>query len=130
MVERENILESRAKQTDGELGDAYDQLAEILALIQVVDQEIKDCGDRDALYAERFGLVTMAMATAWLCNYASGYRIDPDNEEWPVAYIELPSGQVSWHMPQHKEPWDSHSTEEKYRRVEQFVQSRGFEVDP
>ncbi|MEU3979663.1 hypothetical protein AB0465_18360 [Streptomyces griseoviridis] len=52
--------------------------------------------------------------------------------EYPVLYIETPKGQTSWHIhpddkdcfdglkvPTVKEyPWDGHSTEEKYMRIQ------------
>lgn len=57
---------------------------------------------------------------------------DPTTPEWPVLYIESPKGQLSWHIhPDDQDvfeglkvptvdnyPWDGHSTEEKYLRVE------------
>ena len=51
------------------------------------------------------------------------------DDEWrKVVYINLPSGQVSWHIHASEEPmfahlqskgtkWDGHTTEEKYERV-------------
>ncbi len=52
-----------------------------------------------------------------------GIRFDPvEGPEWPVIFFELPTGQVSWHMAQHPIPWDNHTTEEKYRRIEEFVE--------
>lgn len=74
----------------------------------------------DTNYPERYGLVLRAVALAHQLGYAAGFRIDPSEPEWPVAYIELPTGQVSWHMPQHPIAWDGHDTAEKYRRVRQF----------
>lgn len=54
-------------------------------------------------------------------------------EGWDSAwhgcvYIDLPTGQVSWHyhdneahlfaeLPSYTKPWDGHTTEEKYRRL-------------
>lgn len=54
-------------------------------------------------------------------------------EGWDPAwhnciFIDLPTGQVSWHfhdreaylfagLPEYTQPWDGHSTPEKYRRV-------------
>lgn len=75
----------------------------------------------DTNYPERYALVIEAMYTAVECGLAVGIRIDPEEPEWPVVYIELPTGQVSWHMPQHPVPFDGHSTEEKYRRIQEYV---------
>ena len=51
-----------------------------------------------------------------------------DNEWRNIIFIELPSGQVSWHfhdselplfnwLAQYEGAWDGHTTEEKYQRV-------------
>ncbi len=51
------------------------------------------------------------------------------SDDWHgCVYIDLPTGQVSWHyhdshaalfegLPPYTKPWDGHNTEEKYRRV-------------
>ena len=89
------------------------ELAEMLTAIK----------DADNVYPLRYGLILKAMALAWMCDYEAGIRIDPDNPEWPVAFIGLPTGQVSWHMPQYKTPYDGHTTDEKYRRIAEFAKS-------
>ncbi len=76
----------------------------------------------DTDYDTRYHLVIGAISAALSSGYKAGFRIDPSDPEWPVAYIELPTGQVSWHMPQHPQSWDGHSTEEKYRRIREFVE--------
>lgn len=75
----------------------------------------------DTDYDVRYGLVLEAMALAHRVGFKAGFRFDPADPEWPVAYIELPTGQVSWHLPQHPVVWDRHTTEEKYRRIERFA---------
>lgn len=72
-------------------------------------------------YAYRNICVMVAVSQAALCGMAAGYRIDPSEPEWPVALIELPTGQVSWHVPQFPVSWDGHDTEEKYRRVQAYL---------
>src|SRR5262245_59258710 len=72
--------------------------------------------EADTNYAVRYTLVLDAVAMANHLGYATGFRLDPQAPAWPVAYIELPTGQVSWHLPQHPTPYDGHTTEEKYRR--------------
>jgi hypothetical protein len=91
-----------------------DDLAEILALIERHDED----------YPVRYGYVLAAMALAETQGHSTGIRIDPAAPEWPVVYIELPTGQVSWHMPQHPVPWDGHDTAEKYRRCRAFAEAR------
>jgi hypothetical protein len=83
-----------------------DQLVELLGQIEENDQE----------YTTRYVLVLQAVAVAAEIGWDAGFRIDPAEPEWPVAYIELPAGQVSWHLPQHVKVWDGHDTAEKYRR--------------
>lgn len=74
-------------------------------------------------YAGRYPLVFSAVLAALTVGYAAGIAIDPAEPDWPVAYIELPTGQVSWHMPAHGQPWDNHSTEEKYNRCHAYASS-------
>ena len=86
-------------------------LARALVLIEAHDLD----------YAVRNVLVLHAVAAAAFLGYPAGYRVDPDDPAWPVAYIELPTGQVSWHLPQHPTAWDGHTTAEKYARVRAFA---------
>jgi hypothetical protein len=85
------------------------------------------------LYSERSAcvaaLVKAATAKQWVCWWC----IDPETgPRWPVVGIELPTGQVTWHVSQadfdklglaerlakvDHATWDGHSTEEKYRRL-------------
>lgn len=78
---------------------------------------------RDSAGPLRYGLILKALALAWMCDYEAGIRVDPKEPEWPVAFIGLPTGQVSWHMPQYRTPYDGHTTEEKYRRIAEFAKS-------
>lgn len=88
-------------------------LCETLELIEQADTD----------YERRYGLVLQAIHRAHHLGYRAGFRFDPSEPEWPVAYIELPTGQVSWHLPQHPTPWDGHDTAEKYRRCRAFCES-------
>ena len=49
------------------------------------------------------------------------FGIGDAGDAWPVLYIELPTGQVSWQMPPHPEAFDGHDTAEKYRRIWEFA---------
>lgn len=85
---------------------------------------LKDIQANDTNYGKRYGLVLNAVSMAHNCGYAAGFRVDPKDPSWPVAFIELPGGlQVSWHMPQHPFPWDGHTTEQKYKRIELFCEA-------
>ncbi|MGH8558620.1 MAG: hypothetical protein ACRESZ_14405 [Methylococcales bacterium] len=59
-----------------------------------------------------------------------GLRIDPDEPEWPVLMIDLPTGQVGWHLkkqdligfwPEYEKEWDGHSLQEKRDRMAAFI---------
>ena len=72
-------------------------------------------------YEERNSRIWDAFHCAKVTGCGVGVRIDPKEPEWPVVFIELPTGQVSWHVPQHAAAWDGHDTGEKYRRVDDFI---------
>lgn len=97
------------------MNTAQARLASLLILIETHDED----------YDERYALVIGAMGAAISNGYKAGFRIDPCDPKWPVAYIELPTGQVSWHLPQHPTEWDGHSTEEKYRRCREYSGEQG-----
>ncbi len=88
-----------------------DALPDLLVKIKAADRD----------YARRYDLVLQAVSVAHQAGYEAGFRIDPAEPEWPVAFIELPEGQASWHLPQHPTPWDGHTTEEKFRRIDAHV---------
>jgi hypothetical protein len=81
--------------------------------------------ENDTRYQIRYRLVFEAVELALVLGYDAGVAIDPKDPSWPVAYIELPTGQVSWRMPQHPHPWDGHTTAEKYRRLRAYTKNRG-----
>lgn len=81
----------------------------------------------DLAYQER-NQVVAALARL----FPSGLRktdIPGWDPEWHgCVFIDLPTGQVSWHfhdreahlfegLPPYEKPWDGHSTPEKYKRV-------------
>lgn len=65
----------------------------------------------------------MALDRGW----TAGIRLDPDDPDWPVLYVDTPHGQVSWHLPSrdfdlsflpsYGREWDGHDLEEKRRRL-------------
>lgn len=86
----------------------------------------------NAAYRERAHL-TAHLAAGYPSVLVEG--ADADAPDWPVLFVKLPTGQVSWHispddvalfrnvrrtmagMPD-APAWDGHSTEEKYARVD------------
>lgn len=81
-------------------------------------------------YTERNKVVALAAELALACGLEAGLGRDWLAEEgWQhVIYIDLPHGQVSWHLPDeelfftrrlplYRKPYDGHHQEEKYERV-------------
>jgi hypothetical protein len=93
--------------------DNVQQLKMILEPLRLLE----DVGDYDT----RNKLVLVALGCALGCEYEAGIGIDPNEPDWPVVYIDLPTGQVSWHIEPYKGTWDGHTTEDKYRRIARFV---------
>jgi hypothetical protein len=94
------------------MGDAARMLHSALAAIEA----------NDTNYPARYGLVLRALDLAVQAGLSAGLGVDPKQPDWPiVVYIELPTGQVSWHMRQHLVEWDGHDTVEKYRRCREFA---------
>jgi len=89
--------------------------------LKIILQMIKQA-DELQKYEWRNEFIYSAVYLAVASGLPAGFRIDPQEPEWPVAFIELPTGQVSWHVPQHTTPWDKHTTEEKYARIKAFVE--------
>jgi hypothetical protein len=77
--------------------------------------------ESDLDYERRFGLVLEAMVIAMKHGYKVGFTSDPIELDWPVAFIELPQGQLSWHLPRHERDWDGHTTAEKFARIDAFL---------
>ncbi|HYE20126.1 MAG TPA: hypothetical protein VEA69_16890 [Tepidisphaeraceae bacterium] len=87
---------------------------------------------KDGAYAERNQCVALiarlALANGWKAGTAKT-AIEGWSDDWHgCVYIELPTGQVSWHfhdsqawmfadLPPYAGAWDGHDTPEKYRRV-------------
>lgn len=84
---------------------------------------LEEIRQHDTDYETRYGLVMGAMYFATRLGWPAGYAIDPTAELGfqVVAYIEAPTGQLSWHMPEHVIPWDGHTTEQKYERVQEWI---------
>lgn len=95
--------------------------------------------DKDSAYLERNRLVA-ALASLFPSGIA---RTDIPGwlPEWHgCVYVDLPTGQASWHyhdsqahlfahLPPYTKAWDGHSTDEKYQRLA-ALHSRGLAVVP
>lgn len=85
----------------------------------------------DDAYFDRNQAVLALAKLAGQLGYTVGLRSDPDEpDNWPVLMIDLPTGQVGWHLPLHEivgewpeydKEWDGHSLEEKRERIRRFL---------
>ena len=81
-------------------------------------------------YLDR-NLAVMALAKlAQKQGYQVGIMQDPQQPGWPVIMIDLPTGQVGWHLPkseligtwpEYDQAWDGHNLKEKRQRLAQFL---------
>ncbi len=91
-------------------------LKTVFWLISLVDKE------RDYKFRDIF--IHRAMSIAKEQGLNCGFKIDPKEPKWPVAFIEVPGyGQFSWHTQEFQGEWDGHTTEDKYDRLNKFVNS-------
>lgn len=53
--------------------------------------------------------------------------------KWPLLYIELPTGQISWHLdskdlfgefPDYDGVWDAHTVDEKRDRIRKYLEGK------
>lgn len=90
------------------------------------------------IYRERAHLLAL-LAAFFGPGVAHIGNADPQEPDWPVLTLELPTGQASWHIaPDDVElfghvrattlgdrPWDGHSTDAKYGRVAHLARALG-----
>jgi len=86
---------------------------------------------KDDVYRDRNLLAQLAAVLAQQCGLHVGTGVDAEEPDWPVIYIDLPSGQVSWHVPRgelvarlkpYGQEWDGHPGPEKERRIHEFLE--------
>lgn len=94
----------------------------------------------NAVYEERDRCVAAVAALAKTAGYEAWLGRHDDNDadwdpEWRhIVFVELPTGQASWHIHDSELPlfsflqpsdlsWDGHTTPEKYERMEKFCAS-------
>ena len=85
---------------------------------------------KEDCYKDRNLLVQLCGKLAAICDLNMGVKF---GKEWSVLYIELPSGQVSWHIPkidiikkfpEYNKEWDGHDIENKRMRLIEFILSK------
>lgn len=77
--------------------------------------------EHDTDYVVRYGLVFQAVSFAIMCGHTAGIALDPAEPDWPVVYIELPTGQISWHMPRYANEFDGHTPANKFARIREYI---------
>jgi hypothetical protein len=103
-------------------GNMDDALSDLVAAKDNAYAERDKCLVLIALMAQRLGLTT-----------GIGLHVDKPDEDWDtewrnILFIDLPTGQVSWHIHDsethwfyfvgaYSGEWDGHTTDEKYQRV-------------
>ncbi len=115
------------------VSDVTEQLAPSIAeLHQQKDQAYKERDMVLALAASAIdALAPQGVVKAWLGRHQED---DPNwEDDWRnVVFIQLPTGQLSWHihdselpwfagLSRDSRPWDGHTTEQKYQRLLDFV---------
>ena len=84
----------------------------------------------DQAYHDRNLVVQLAAKLAIQCGLKAGIR--ERQGQWPILYIDLPTGQVSWHIPADElipglpdfpDSWDGHDLKTKRNRLIDFVES-------
>ncbi len=96
----------------------------------------------DAVYRERNMCIAGLARLAIRCGYRAGrieYEADDGSDEkfQHVVIVELPTGQVSWHvkdrelkyfrfLPIHEAPRQANSKEEKYKRIDELFSYMNF----
>ncbi|MCP4538532.1 MAG: hypothetical protein GY832_15460 [Chloroflexi bacterium] len=81
-------------------------------------------------YLDRNQAVQAMARMAQLLGMEVGVQTDPSEPEWPVLFVDLPTGQVSYHLPKdamvgewpkYTDEWDGHNLDEKRSRLTDYV---------
>lgn len=94
-------------------------LAYLLQVIKQLDPSVPNPHPH-ASYPQRNSAIYLALRQASQLGYPCGF-CPSENPEWPVALIDLPTGQISWHLPAYPGKWDLHTTEDKYDRIDAYT---------
>jgi hypothetical protein len=73
-------------------------------------------------YGARNQMIYAALACAALDGADCGVRFNQDDHEWPIVYIVLPTGQVSWTVQQFLPPASPHTIDENNAAIQKFVE--------
>ncbi len=91
--------------------------------------KVEQSSTLDDAYLDRNQAVMALARMALACGYPVGLCYDEQEPDWPVMMIDLPTGQVGWHLPKkelvgewpkYQGQWDGHCLEEKRQRMVAF----------
>lgn len=115
------------------LADEFLEADATRAMLSLAQEQVTDLRNRkNAAYAERNRCVALIARMALAMGLRVGVKrtaIEGWSDDWNgCVYIDLPTGQVSWHfhdsqaawfeaLPDYDGDWDGHDTDEKYARV-------------
>ena len=111
----------------------YTEINEMIGEIAVLNNQLSmQTAAKNNAYSERNKLVAALTKIYEFESSIEDHELK-EGEQWDedwrkVVYINLPSGQASWHIHRSEEPmfahlqskgvkWDGHTTEEKYQRL-------------
>ena len=123
--------DSAQRNPDRHEPDNAGRLALTLAAIAQVDPSRTghtgpDTDATAAAYAVRNSMIWWALAEAQSAGVPAGIGYDPADPRPVVVYLQLPTGQVSWHLPAHPTGFDGHDTATKYARVDAYTRQHGL----
>jgi hypothetical protein len=84
-------------------------------------------------YYDRNQLVQLCAQLAGLLGMTVGIGTDEDEPDWPVVFIDLPTGQVSYHIPmeelvlqiqEYPNLWDGHTNTQKRDRIRKYINNK------
>ena len=100
--------------------------------------EITQSSGLDDAYFDRNQAVMVMAKLALAQGYSAGLQVDPAEPDWPVLMIDLPTGQVGYHLPREElvgnwpdypGEWDGHSLAEKRQRLKRFLEEWSVEAN-
>lgn len=94
-------------------------LGELASLLRGIEQ-----AEKVEEYAIRNTQVYQAAGLAARLGYPVGIRLDLQEPAWPILFIELPTGQISFHLPAYPSSWDGHDTPTKYARCRAYSEGK------
>ena len=130
---REVVIETPSREWRGAPDEFY-ELKGALKAIEFGEDDADETDEKeiDAVYDDR-NLLACALVESVGEDVMGGWTPAPDtdSDEWAIVWLELPVGQVSWHVPQalaerlvtrnDDYDWDGHTREEKNERLAEWA---------